>query len=291
MPKKKSPTQRKNKVGEAIFLAESPKFHQLKFLKNFFFFFLIKIILKFFIFNKNFFFHQLISSNVINLIFENLILIVGICRYDRSIFDSIQPYIVEIATAYLEVCKIAREFKREFFGLRDYYSLIKMIYWFCSKDNRFTWSKLEHAVKRNFSGLEIDCIEPFKTRLYNKLDNSKYESDPGCEPIDLLESALKSEYSESISRYLLFLTENSSAIDIIQSYLINSVKIPIQNLTVVFGSSFRSDQQYSEVCRNISLIKNSMEIGKTVILLNSYNLYESLYDALNQYYYEFAGQK
>ncbi len=34
-----------------------------------------------------------------------------------------------------------------------------------------------------------------------------------------------------------------------------------------------------------------MEIGKTIILLNSYNLYESLYDALNQYYYEFAGQK
>ena len=34
-----------------------------------------------------------------------------------------------------------------------------------------------------------------------------------------------------------------------------------------------------------------MELGKTVILLNAYNLYESLYDALNQYYYEFAGQK
>jgi len=34
-----------------------------------------------------------------------------------------------------------------------------------------------------------------------------------------------------------------------------------------------------------------MEIGNTVILLNSYNLYESLYDVLNQYYYELAGQK
>ena len=34
-----------------------------------------------------------------------------------------------------------------------------------------------------------------------------------------------------------------------------------------------------------------MELWKIIILLNAYNLYESLYDALNQYYYEFAGQK
>ena len=63
------------------------------------------------------------------------------------------------------------------------------------------------------------------------------------------------------------------------------------DITSSSRSSFRSDQQYSEICRNISAIKNSMELGKTVILLNAYNLYESLYDALNQYYYEFAGQK
>lgn len=34
-----------------------------------------------------------------------------------------------------------------------------------------------------------------------------------------------------------------------------------------------------------------MELGHTVIMLNCYNLFESLYDALNQYYYEFAGQR
>lgn len=33
-----------------------------------------------------------------------------------------------------------------------------------------------------------------------------------------------------------------------------------------------------------------MELGYTVILLNNPNLFESLYDALNQYYHEFAGQ-
>ena len=31
-----------------------------------------------------------------------------------------------------------------------------------------------------------------------------------------------------------------------------------------------------------------MELGKTVVLLNLENLYESLYDALNQFYYKFS---
>jgi hypothetical protein len=39
-----------------------------------------------------------------------------------------------------------------------------------------------------------------------------------------------------------------------------------------------------QVCRNINRIKVCMETGSTVILLNLENLYESLYDALNQVY-------
>jgi hypothetical protein len=37
-----------------------------------------------------------------------------------------------------------------------------------------------------------------------------------------------------------------------------------------------------QICRNINRIKVCMETGQTVILLNLENLYESLYDALNQ---------
>ncbi len=198
----------------------------------------------------------------------------------------------DIAQAYLELCDKAREFKREFFGLRDYYSLIKMIYYFCTKDSQFTWNKIVHSVMRNFNGLEIDPVEIFHKYLHDKISNNiNSESDPKCDPIDLIKSGLKGEFVELNSRYLLFIAENSNSIDIIQNYMINTVGIEPQNLSVIFGSSFRADQEYTEICRNISLIKHSMEVGKTVILLNSYNLYESLYDALNQYYYELAGQK
>ncbi len=40
-----------------------------------------------------------------------------------------------------------------------------------------------------------------------------------------------------------------------------------------------------QVCRNINRVKMTMEMGKTVVLLNLDNLYESLYDALNQVYF------
>jgi hypothetical protein len=217
----------------------------------------------------------------------------GICSHDAASFACIEPYLDKIASAYLLICREACEFKREFYGLRDYYALVKMLSYLCERDREFTWYKLEHAVKRNFGGLEIDVMRAFRDELGPVLDTTrpKRDGDPSCQPIHLIESALKGEYVESSNRYLLFITENSTAIDLIQSYLINMVGVEEHNLQLIFGSSFRSDQQYSEICRNISAIKNSMELGKTVILLNAYNLYESLYDALNQYYYEFAGQK
>jgi len=49
----------------------------------------------------------------------------------------------------------------------------------------------------------------------------------------------------------------------------------------LFGNKKRNIVNF-QVCRNINRIKVCMETGQTVILLNLENLYESLYDALNQ---------
>ena len=215
----------------------------------------------------------------------------GICKYDRHIFNCIEPHMRDIAECYLEVCATAKHYKREFFGLRDFYSLIKMLYWFCSKDGNFTWYKLEHAVRRNFSGLEIDPVEPFNKRLFSKLDSRRSHTDPQSSPVELIKAALKGENVESNSRYLLLISQNYSLIDMIQNYIVNVLQVAAHKVVVIFGSSFRHDQEYTEIVRNISRIKHSMEVGNTIILLNFTNLYESLYDALNQYYYEFAGQR
>ena len=60
---------------------------------------------------------------------------------------------------------------------------------------------------------------------------------------------------------------------------------------VLFGSSFPKDREYTQVCRNINQVKICMETGRTVILLNLENLYESLYDLLNQYYIFLGGNR
>ena len=114
------------------------------------------------------------------------------------------------------------------------------------------------------------------------------------------------------NRYLLFLTENYAALQVLKHYLNEVVglssNVPISagleeemgeesvrrrkmEPFVLFGSSFPKDREYTQVCRNINQIKICMETGRTVILLNLENLYESLYDLLNQYYIVLGGTR
>ena len=82
------------------------------------------------------------------------------------------------------------------------------------------------------------------------------------------------------SRYILLLTKNNAALRILQEQNL----IQGSQMHVMFGSSFRLDQEYTQICSNINKIKIAMELGHTVVLCNLNNLYESLYDALNQNY-------
>ncbi len=83
------------------------------------------------------------------------------------------------------------------------------------------------------------------------------------------------------------MTKNNAALRILQEQdLIDSSK-----MLIIFGSSFPLDQEYTQICTNINRIKIAMEIGQTVILCNLSNLYESLYDALNQNYSTYGGKR
>ncbi|CAG2212749.1 RNF213 [Mytilus edulis] len=101
------------------------------------------------------------------------------------------------------------------------------------------------------------------------------EFDPECSSTGMIKACLSGQ-ADSESRYLLLLTENYGALSILQQKIFS-----MHNAEVIFGSSFPSDQEYTQVCRNINY-QSLLETGSTVILLNLENLYESLYDALNQ---------
>ncbi|XP_052083737.1 E3 ubiquitin-protein ligase rnf213-alpha-like [Mytilus californianus] len=216
-----------------------------------------------------------------------------ICSTDEFVQDMIHPMIEPLAMSYLKVFDEAAKAKREFYGLRDFYSLLKMLYGFISTSRKKpTWFQLQHCILRNFGGLPEEIVKPvdiFSSNLAHLVitNAEKTEFDPECSPTGMIQACLQgSSQLESETRYLLLLTENYGALTILQQKIFS-----MDNAEVVFGSSFPSDQEYTQVCRNINRIKVCMETGTTVILLNLENLYESLYDALNQYYIEFCGER
>lgn len=214
----------------------------------------------------------------------------GICSSDALVQERIQGYFAAFAKAYETVCKLQ---DKEFFGLRDYYSLIKMVFASArASDEKPSPQAIAQAVLRNFSGKDGICaLDVFATCL----PEARLSEEVGT--MQLIEQNVRGDAAraqarggdpeDSESRYLLLLTRNYAALQILQQTLFQEAPQP----EVIFGSSFPRDQEYTQICRNINRVKVCMETGRTVVLLNLQNLYESLYDALNQYYVHLGGQK
>ena len=210
-------------------------------------------------------------------------------QVDDMISERLNPYVRSLAEGYLELSSMQKTaFSREYFGLRDFYCLMKMLYSLCKQySNPLNRRILIHALKRNFGGItDIDVIEVFSMSLTGLNDN---EIGPLSDPLSLISASLDvSNYSESsfdLSRYLLLLTENYAALDILfQS------KILSDDTRVMFGSSFPLDRESFNICHNINRLKIHMELGHVVVLTNLSNLYESLYELLNQFYVPLLGK-
>ncbi|KAG8579470.1 hypothetical protein GDO81_010907 [Engystomops pustulosus] len=201
----------------------------------------------------------------------------GICSSDQLVLKRVSIYFQNFVEAYQQVCKTQG---KEFFGLRDFYSLIKMVFSFTKESQGvLTRPKIARAVLRNFSGREdVNALQIFMKDEHKRL---------AVNTIELVMENIKSNSEDLESRYLLILTKNYAALQILQQEFLKEN----QQHEIIFGSSFPKDQEYTQICRNINRVKICMETGQMVILLNLQNLYESLYDALNQYYVYLAGQK
>ncbi|XP_035510465.1 E3 ubiquitin-protein ligase rnf213-alpha [Morone saxatilis] len=204
----------------------------------------------------------------------------GICRSDAMVLEKVRDFFQPFARAYLNIC---HKRGKGFFGLRDYYSLIKMIFAVAKASQRKpTAEETVKAVLRNFSGRDdVDAVTVFTQRLHiaPNLEN--------ISAIEFVRENIQAVGQEEECRYLLVLTKNYAALQILQQTFFSESGQP----EIIFGSSFPKDQEYTQICRNINRVKICMETGQTVVLLNLQNLYESLYDALNQYYVCLGGQK
>jgi len=196
----------------------------------------------------------------------------GICA-DQPHLEMIKHLFPILANFY---CNVLKTQKTEFFGLRDFYSLIKMVVYYTQGMKRSSQEEvLVKAIQRNFGGSsEIHPLEIFRSCVSEvRLSHLKETS---C--IRLLEENIDKRQVGFMSRYLLLLTTNNSAFQIIQMTRL----IDAGNCDIIFGSGFPRDQDYSQVCRSVNRVKICMEMGRPVVLLNIQNLYESLYDTLNQ---------
>ncbi|XP_064180420.1 E3 ubiquitin-protein ligase rnf213-alpha-like [Anguilla rostrata] len=202
----------------------------------------------------------------------------GICSSDKMVLEKVQDVFLPFAKAYLRTTE-----GKGFFGLRDYYSLIKMVF-DSSKTSkqRPSVEQIVEAVLRNFSGRDdMDVVSIFTDSMHISPNLEGTIS-----TIELVRKNILAIGSKNECRYLLVLTKNYAALQILQQMFFSDQHHP----EIIFGSSFPKDQEYTQICCNINRVKICMETGQTVILLNLQNLYESLYDALNQYYVCLGGQ-
>ncbi|XP_053366887.1 E3 ubiquitin-protein ligase rnf213-beta isoform X1 [Clarias gariepinus] len=206
----------------------------------------------------------------------------GICSSSESVLRKISHLLPKLAKGFLSICKNDRD---QFFGLRDFYNLVKMIFAVVKNtDHEPSDSDLAQAILRNFSG-QKDNFDPFG-HFQDLFSN--HQDVLMISTLEMVKQNLDHNNEEEC-RYLLLLTTNNAALYIIQQCIFSKDEKNCPE--IVFGSGFPKDQEYAQICRNVSRVKTCMETGRTVILLNLLNLYESLYDALNQYYVYFCGQQ
>lgn len=206
----------------------------------------------------------------------------GICSSSNQILLKIKHLFPSLAKAFLRICNETST--NQFFGLRDYYSLVKMLFAAVKSTHQEPdGGQLVEAILRNFSGQPegFDPVIFFQEVLQNLTEIARPST------LQMVKKNLDHNTNQE-SRYLLLLTTNNAALHILQQQVFSKGDYTPE---IVFGSGFPKDQEYAQICRNVNRVKTCMETGRTVILLNMQNLYESLYDALNQYYVYLSKQQ
>ena len=221
----------------------------------------------------------------------------SMCRVHTEEGKVIKQLIEPLTDAFLKITTGhgASVIRKEYFGLRDFYSLLKMIY----RNEAAGWSKLRYCIQRNFAEKGTECMNIFKSEL-SKAQAVGELDDQVPDTLALVKDNLRENFenlnqnatvgtkmdqTQCESRYLLLMIEKFTALQLLPEFLDAS------KFETIFGSAFPDDQVYIQACRNINQIKHCMETGKNLILINLGLIYESLYDALNQYYFFYCGKR
>ena len=163
---------------------------------------------------------------------------------------------------------------RDFIGMRDYYHLLKLLRRFLIKTKGLlTPDILSFIVQRNFGGNEEllkNVLASFNKQCFGNI------------PVVLkpVIQFVRSNLVDPSARHLMLLTHNSCALRI----LFNANLLNGHSVKVLTGSEFSEDKSELYLINQINEVKLAMATGSTIVLLNHDNIYEALYDVLNQRY-------
>ena len=195
-----------------------------------------------------------------------------------------------LSKTYLNITK--EEKYNKFFGLRDFYNLIKTIS-LKSKSNKnyekTIWEIVLESIERNFGGIK-DSVVKFKEILFNycikgnievnkEIIQKEYLDIKGCvfENID-------SEYSRNI----LIIYEDSSLCNYIIKFILEKKQ---KQYDFYLGSPFIKDiNDETQISSTIKEIGINLNEGKVIIFQNLDSVYPSLYELFNQSYEKLNGK-
>ena len=167
--------------------------------------------------------------------------------------------------------------RKNFHGLRDYYSLVKYIV--REKKSMSSISDIVlRGVLRNFNGVS-DCTEAALNSFRCCFDEKfKLHQQTQC--------LLKENLQDVTARHLLIISNGETALGI----LLNLLKEINREHVILYGSTFVEDKVDEYNYRILNKIILYMELDIVLILKDLDSVYGSLYDLLNQNYTK-VGQK
>ena len=186
-----------------------------------------------------------------------------------------------LALAYHEV--YTTQDGRDFVGMRDYYQLIKLLRKSLAEETggELTPRMLAVALCRSFGGksaLLQQILQACFKRCFGLLLWHAGEAE-APQVLPNVRELIDSNLGDSSARHLMLLTRNGSALPLLFATGLIQPSTP-----VLFGSSYPDDQTELFLIGQINAVKDAMAEGSTIVLIDTSNIYESLYDVLNQRY-------
>eukprot|EP00761_Pharyngomonas_kirbyi_P011055 gb/GECH01011079.1/.p1 GENE.gb/GECH01011079.1/~~gb/GECH01011079.1/.p1 ORF type:complete len:1561 (+),score=386.09 gb/GECH01011079.1/:1-4683(+) len=190
----------------------------------------------------------------------------------RGIVTDIQmeQYLKSLAKAYDYVHSISDSF----FGLRDYYQLVK--YLSRNHDHSRTATHLLYGVLRNFNYTIQNknqlVVNTFSSETRKDLRELRFPSS-----LELIQENLHDRHA----RHLMVMAKDQN---MALQTLFDKKVLQVDETDVLFGSDFPADTSDLYLSMSLKRIRLCMAEGRTVVLIHCEALYESLYDLLNQHY-------